>query len=120
MAAALPFYRRFLEALGFTGHEIVEEPSGVRWENFRFSHNHPPSQYFALTEEVGHVANNNCVAFHAESRDDVDRVADIVRDAGALDIEGPCVCPEYSNHYYAVFFRDPSGNRLEVCHLGQG
>ena len=31
-------------------------------------------------------------------------------------IEGPLFNPEYNETYYAVFFDDPSGNRLEVVH----
>jgi len=37
-------------------------------------------------------------------------------DGDALDIEGPVPCPEYTEKYYAVFFKDPDGNRLEVVY----
>jgi hypothetical protein len=33
---------------------------------------------------------------------------------GARNIEGPS--QEGSEGYYAVFFEDPAGNRLEVCY----
>jgi len=46
---------------------------------------------------------------------DVDRLAAIARSAGAADMEGPEI-PYSSERYYAVFFRDPSGNRIEICY----
>ena len=47
------------------------------------------------------------------SREDVERVASIAHEAGALDLSGPKEMP-YGPGYYAAFFADPSGNRLEV------
>jgi catechol 2,3-dioxygenase-like lactoylglutathione lyase family enzyme len=61
------------------------------------------------------VANENRIAFWAESRAEVDRLTEIVRQADGLKLEGPEVWREYSPGYYAVFFEDPSGNKLEIC-----
>jgi len=58
------------------------------------------------------------VAFAASSRDDVDRFhAEVlvplqVRGLGSVE-DPPCDCPEYEKGYYAVFFRDPDGLKLE-------
>jgi catechol 2,3-dioxygenase-like lactoylglutathione lyase family enzyme len=43
------------------------------------------------------------------------RVSDInaARHAGATELSGPKPMP-YGPGYYAVFFADPSGNRLEI------
>ena len=46
----------------------------------------------------------------------MDRVGAVARVVGALAMEGPAACPEISASYYATFFEDPSGNRLEVYH----
>ncbi len=54
----------------------------------------------------------------AETRGQVDRVAKIVREAGGQNLEGPQIWPEYSPGYYALFFEDPDGNKLEVCCRG--
>jgi predicted enzyme related to lactoylglutathione lyase len=35
-------------------------------------------------------------------------------------LSGPKEYPEYGPGYYAVFFEDPSGNRLEVMHRSRG
>ena len=45
----------------------------------------------------------------------VDQIAKVVRRAGAKNIEGPQIWPDYSPGYYALFFEDPDGNKLEVC-----
>ena len=71
--------------------------------------------FFALTLDRSHRPNGHRVAFGAASPHDVDRLAKVVRAAGARAIEGPELCPEYSGHYYAVFFEDGEGNRYEIC-----
>jgi predicted lactoylglutathione lyase len=45
----------------------------------------------------------------------VDNITELVRQIGGQNIEGPEICTEYSPGYYAVFFEDPDGNKLEVC-----
>ena len=76
--------------------------------------NAAPNQFFAITEDKNHQPNMNCIAFFVESRQDVDRIAAIAKEAGGQNVEEPSECTEYGKGYYAVFFRDPSGNRLEV------
>ncbi|MGQ0812591.1 MAG: VOC family protein [Nitrospiraceae bacterium] len=66
-----------------------------------------------MTESPQHVANECRIAFWADSIREVDRLAAIAVRAGARNVEGPA----YEDaHYYAVFFEDPSGNRLEICY----
>jgi hypothetical protein len=43
----------------------------------------------------------------------VDGLNALLRTIGAENIEGP---GWESPTYYAVYFDDPSGNRLEICH----
>jgi catechol 2,3-dioxygenase-like lactoylglutathione lyase family enzyme len=38
-----------------------------------------------------------------------------VRQAGGKNLEGPEICVDYSPGYYAFFFEDPDGNKLEIC-----
>ena len=109
MADALPFYGALLPALGF-----VDEYHDEVWKVWAVPGTLPAAPYFAVTEEPGHVANGTRVALWVASPADVDRVAAVAREAGA-DIEsGPRPCPNYDPSYYAVFFGDPSGNRLEA------
>ena len=43
-------------------------------------------------------------------------MAEVVRKAGGLVLEGPEVREDYTPHYYAFFFEDPDGNKLEICY----
>jgi catechol 2,3-dioxygenase-like lactoylglutathione lyase family enzyme len=108
LQAALPFYDALLPALGFT-----ERYHGEQWKVWATTELPPSTAYFAVTESRGHVPNENRIAFRAADGDDVDRIARIARDAGATELSGPKPMP-YGPGYYAVFFADPAGNRLEV------
>lgn len=108
LAAALPFYDQLLPSVGFT-----ERYHGTDWKVWATKEPLPSTAYFAITEEPGHVANSNRIAFWVRSEADVGRVTELARKAGARDLSGPKPMP-YGPGYYASFFADPSGNRLEV------
>jgi predicted enzyme related to lactoylglutathione lyase len=101
------FYGTLLPALGFSRPIAVEG-----WLQFEAADG-AVTEFFGVTESPGHVPNENRVAFRAESAAEVDRAAAVAARAGARNIEGPM---DYEPGYYAVFFEDPCGNRLEVCH----
>jgi catechol 2,3-dioxygenase-like lactoylglutathione lyase family enzyme len=111
MEAALAFYGALLPALGFT-----RTFHGPLWKVFAAEGDLPSVAYFALIEDLEHLANKNRIAFWAETPADVDRLAGVALDAGARVTSGPQHYPEYGPGYYAVYFEDPSGNRLEVVH----
>jgi catechol 2,3-dioxygenase-like lactoylglutathione lyase family enzyme len=106
--AALPFYEALLPALGFS-----ERYHGELWKVWATTEPLPSTAYFGITESLGHIPNENRIAFWVASSDDVDRIGELVREAGAIELSGPKPMP-YGPGYYAVFFADPSGNRLEV------
>jgi glyoxylase I family protein len=56
------------------------------------------------------------VAWSAGSRADVDRLYDLLREIGAQILDPPAVYPRYGDDYYAVFFADPDGLKLEYVH----
>lgn len=107
LAAVAPFYERLLPALGFARRVQVEG-----WLQFEAGEGEI-AEFFGVTESPGHVPNESRIAFWAGSDAEVDRVGAVAREAGARNIEGP---EPYEDGYYAVFFEDPCGNRLEVCH----
>ena len=43
----------------------------------------------------------------------VDRAAKLLRSAG-IDVTEPALYPQYADDYYAIFFSDPDGIRLEL------
>jgi catechol 2,3-dioxygenase-like lactoylglutathione lyase family enzyme len=53
------------------------------------------------------------LAFHADSRADVDEFHDFLREIGATVLDPPAEY-DYTPGYYAVFFADPDGLKLEV------
>jgi catechol 2,3-dioxygenase-like lactoylglutathione lyase family enzyme len=61
-----------------------------------------------------HRPNLTRLAFCAPTREEVDRIAAIAAAAGARAYEAPALCDEIAENYYAAFFEDPDGNRLEV------
>jgi predicted enzyme related to lactoylglutathione lyase len=107
LAKVRPFYETLLPALGFTRDATIEG-----WFQFEAADG-AVTEFFGVAESVGHVPNENRIAFWARSVAEVDRLADIAVRAGAVNVEGPAY---ETPAYYAVFFEDPCGNRLEVCH----
>ena len=59
------------------------------------------------------------VAFTAPDADRVRAFFQAAVDQGAEVLHGPRLWPEYHEHYFGAFVRDPEGNNLEaVCHTG--
>jgi catechol 2,3-dioxygenase-like lactoylglutathione lyase family enzyme len=74
-----------------------------------------PSEFFGLPRTRNHQPNGTRIAFWADTRGEIDRIAELVRQAGGKNPEGPETCVDYSPGYYAFFFEDPDGNKLEIC-----
>jgi predicted lactoylglutathione lyase len=109
LAKARLFYDPLMAALGCTSFDAEE-----RQINY-----HPPTDarakpFFGLMERAGHRGDASRLAFRANSRADVDRLAKVAFDAGALAFESPAEFGE-GGWYYAAFFEDADGNKLEIC-----
>jgi catechol 2,3-dioxygenase-like lactoylglutathione lyase family enzyme len=110
LALVRPLYDSLLAAMGYTKQNADEESIGY----------HRPDEtgaepFIWLIEEQGHKPAETRVAFAAPTRADVDRWAEIARNAGARAFEAPQLVPDYGPTYYAAFFEDPEGNKLEIC-----
>ncbi|MFZ5780658.1 MAG: VOC family protein [Pseudomonadota bacterium] len=57
------------------------------------------------------------LAWRARSRDDVDALHALLGRIGATILDPPAEYPQYEPGYYAVFFADPDGLKLEFVHL---
>jgi predicted lactoylglutathione lyase len=110
ISAADQFYKVLLPALGFPTRGVSSHC--VYYEAVR---NHPKPEFIALIEDRAHVPNCTRIAFWCDSKEAVDALAVTLAGCAARNMEGPMFCPEYSPTYYAVFFDDPCGNRLEIC-----
>lgn len=53
------------------------------------------------------------LAWTAESREDVDAFYQVLLKIGATILDAPADYPQYGAGYYAVFFADPDGLKLE-------
>ncbi len=118
MESAAKFYAAFLPQLGFVHQKHEVPPPGSAGETFHTFYsagNDKPSEFFGLTEDKSQQPNGTRIAFWADTHNKVDKIAELVRKAGGKNPEGPGIEPEYSPEYYAFFFEDPDGNKLEIC-----
>lgn len=56
------------------------------------------------------------LAWRAESREDVDALHALLQKIGARVLDPPAAYPHYGDGYYAVFFADPDGLKLEFVY----
>ena len=110
LEAADAFYSVVLPAIGFPERRV--EADAIAYNS---SSDHSKPEFISLIEDTEHAPNKTRIAFWCDTREEVDQVAAVLPRAKALNVEGPMLNPEYSAAYYAVFFEDPCGNRLEVC-----
>jgi len=55
-------------------------------------------------------------AWRADSRSDVDNLHALLLSIGATILDAPADYPAYGDGYYAVFFADPDGLKLEFVY----
>lgn len=118
---SLPFYRSLLAPLGWVG---TVEQRGERDETIHYLWGPDWGGSLGLREsqtKAGGAAYDRYsiglhhLAFEAPSRAAVDGAADWLNRQGARIDGGPGERP-YTPGYYAVFFFDPDGLKLEVVH----
>jgi catechol 2,3-dioxygenase-like lactoylglutathione lyase family enzyme len=115
---SLPFYR---ELLGPLGWHRLSEAEGERGETIWYLGGAACSVGLreAQSDSEQHdryEVGLHHLAFEAHSRAAVDERAEWLRANGAL-IESAPQEYTYSPGYYAVFFYDPDGLKLEILHL---
>ena len=110
LKAADAFYSVLLPAIGFPTRHV-----GADFIAYNTSREHPKPEFISLIEDPEHVPNKTRIAFWCDTREEVDEAAAVLSRAPALNVEGPMFNPEYEPGYYAIFFEDPCGNRLEIC-----
>lgn len=84
-----------------------------------FIHYYNPYVQFTLRQAVAGGTHNpiapglNHLCFQVSSTSDVDAAARGLRTLG-VSVTEPCLYPEYAPDYYAIYFSDPDGIRLEI------
>jgi len=118
VARSTPFYEEVLGRLGF---RRVKEPGHPIWANAHLGIAiRPPSD-----ERRGAVFDRYRVGMHhlalrVARRSDVDEFHAWLVEHGFEVLDAPAEYPEYGPSYYAVFFADPDGMKLEVVHFPWG
>ncbi|HEX4014465.1 MAG TPA: hypothetical protein VHX17_11360 [Candidatus Cybelea sp.] len=110
LAKARVLYDALLPAMGFA--HIAEDQNSVCY--YRRGEERS-NAFFGIVADAAHQPNGTRIALWGASREEVDRLAAIARTAGAAAFEQPQVCEEYTPFYYAAFFEDADGNKLEIC-----
>ena len=118
VARSLPFYRDLLAPLGY--HRIAEV-EGERGETIWYFGGSGGAALGLRQAQVAGAHDRYRVglhhlAFSASSRGVVDERHEWLRTMRA-EIETPPQEYTYSPGYYAVFFRDPDGLKLEIVHV---
>lgn len=118
LEAAKAVYGPVLEFLGYTQ---VKDGSGQEWDLLG-QEGRGASLGLRLCDpgEAGHRHHRYAPGLHhlawrAESREDVDRLHALLIERGIKVLDAPAHYPEYSGDYYAVFFEDPDGMKLELA-----
>lgn len=110
-AKTRPLYDALLPAMGYSQ---LTETAG--WINYEKPADAGTGPFFGIMLDPQHRPNGSRTALRAGSRAEVDRLAAIARAAGATAFEPAHLCEEYTPYYYATFFEDADGNKLEICY----
>ena len=106
------FYGRLFEFLGF---EISDEyPNTIGWTNGKTRYWIAPADG-RKKHRIGDVGLHH-YAFELRNRKDVDALQAFLKDERVRIVDP---ADEYYEDYYAVFFRDPDGIKLEGMKYGE-
>jgi glyoxylase I family protein len=116
------FYDKVLGALGF--RRLEEDDAAehdLRWGNAHLT----IAIRAAAADQVGAEHNRYRVGLHhlalkARTRAQVDQFHRFLRSERITVLDAPAEYPQYGKNYYAVFFADPDGLKLEVVHFPWG
>jgi catechol 2,3-dioxygenase-like lactoylglutathione lyase family enzyme len=129
---SIPFYHALLTALGYKRWKL-EDPqwSGPNPTRATWSIRNPDRSIFGIEVRPAYKDRRDRrydryepgphhIAFNADSAQTVRRVHEVMVAVGAEVLDPPADYGEsagYSPGYYAVFFADPDGQKLEVAHI---
>jgi catechol 2,3-dioxygenase-like lactoylglutathione lyase family enzyme len=116
---SLAFYAAVFGPLGLQAPVLFDGERGEQIHYLRFPDSGSGSIGLrpALTEQEFelYAPGLHHVALAVGTRDDVDTAHAAAVDAGATILHPPRLWPKYHPEYYATFFEDPDGFRLEVA-----
>jgi len=112
--ASRRFYDRLLTFLGFVREWEFDRTVG--WNNgvtMWWITEADPGSGPHRTGDIGY----HHYAFELGAKTEVDEVGEFLARQGATIVDPPAAYPSYGDGYYAVFFLDPDGLKLEAMHF---
>ena len=128
---SIPFYESFFEALGWRRFRSdLPDFSGPKPRRAAWFVRYASGAFFGIevrparaeSRDVSHdryAPGLHHMAFHAESPEDVDRIHQRMQASGATVLDPPVDYSGqqgYGDGYYAAFYADPDGIKLEVVY----
>ena len=117
--ASLRFYAAVLGPLGLEPPHGVEGERGemIHYLRFPVAGSGSLGLRQALDEQPFelYAPGLHHLALAVDTREDVDAAHDAAADAGATILHAPRLWPQYHPEYYATFFLDPDGFRIEIA-----
>lgn len=105
------FYDGMFQRLGW--ESAFEDTEAKAWSDGKFDYWIVPAETKEPSRQNNGVGFNH-LAFRVESKEQVDAFFTWLQSAQAKIDSEPKAYPQYSENYYAVFFFDPDGTRLEI------
>ncbi|KAF1711215.1 glyoxalase [Pseudoxanthomonas kalamensis DSM 18571] len=113
LARAAAFYDQVLAVIG--GKRMMEEPDYfIAWANSE--HGAGLGITYPFDKQPASVGNGTMAALQAESRELVDQLHAKALELGGSDEGAP---GQRYPGFYAAYFRDLDGNKLNVCYMGE-
>ncbi len=116
LARSRAFYAALMPRLGYPTMQDFKSVLGWISPGGSFWLKQADTQYAGATFSKDRVGLAE-IAFRAESREQVDALALDLPSWGGTILHEPRVYPEYVAGYYAVFFTDPDGIKLELVYI---
>jgi catechol 2,3-dioxygenase-like lactoylglutathione lyase family enzyme len=119
LARSLSFYADVFGPLGLSEPVFFEGERGEQIHYLRFPR--PTSGSLGLRQALEvqefelYAPGFHHLALTVETREDVDAAHAAAVEAGAEVLHAPLPWPQYHPEYYACFFLDPDGFRIEVA-----
>jgi catechol 2,3-dioxygenase-like lactoylglutathione lyase family enzyme len=119
VAASRRVYGPLLEFLGYT--LVRDDERGCEWDLRDEGRGaslglRPCDPALASHVHRRYAPGLHHLAWRARSREDVDALHALLIEHGIKVLDAPAHYPEYSGDYYAVFFEDPDGIKLELVY----
>ncbi len=122
LAASRHVYDTVLTFLGYA--MVRDEPDSCEWDLYRGANGMNGASLgikLASPEDTNYSHRRYAPGLHhfawrAESKKQVDQLYELLQSRNIKILDPPAQYPEYSGDYYAVFFEDPDGIKLELVH----